>query len=42
MKEVKIIHNHVLKELDDIKELYDIEIMMNKALELVINKLVND
>ena len=42
MKEGKIICDYIVKELEDIKKLYEVEVMMKKALELVISKLVDD
>ena len=41
-KEVNIIHNYMLKELDDTEEMHKVEVMTNKTLEIVINKLVED
>ena len=42
MKEVSIIYNYILKDLDNTEEIHKVEVMMNKALEIEINKLVEN
>ena len=42
MKEGKISCNYIIKELEDLEELYKVEVMANKALELAISELVNN
>ena len=42
MKEANTIHNYILKELDNAEEMHKVEVMTNKALEIAINKLVED
>jgi len=40
--EAKIICNCILKELEDIKEMHEVEVITNKVLEIIINMLVED
>ena len=42
INEVRITYDYTLKELKDIEKLYDAKVIMNKALESVINKLIED
>jgi len=42
MVEAKITYNYIVKELDDIKQIYEVEAILNKALEATINRLVED
>ena len=42
MKELKIICDYVLKELDNIEELHNVTVIMNKVLKSAIHKLVDD
>ena len=42
MNEIKISHNYVCKQLDSIKECYNIEKMTTQALESMIEWLVED
>ena len=38
----KITCNYIVKEIDDIKEIYKVEVISNKALEAIINRLVKN
>ena len=42
MKDVNIKHNYIIKELDDIEIMHEVEVIINKALKIAINKLVEN
>ena len=42
MTEAKIIYDYIVKDLDNIEEIHKVKDMSNKALEVIINRLVEE